>query len=125
MIKKKKIVIIGAGASGSAAAWNLSKISNYEVICMEQGGEEDPKEYDYQSNEWEKNKLYKYHKNPNLRNSLSDYPIDNKDSQISIANYNGVGGSTIIYNAHLPRFKESDFRVKKIRWHRYGLATKL
>ena len=50
---KKKIVIIGA-EHGAAAAWNLSKISNYEVICMEQGGEEDPKEYDYLSNEWEK-----------------------------------------------------------------------
>ena len=79
---------------------NLSKISNYEVICLEQGSEDNPKEYDYLSDEWEKNKLYKYHKNPNFRKSLSDYPIDNKDSQISIANYNGVGGSTIIYNAH-------------------------
>ena len=74
----------------------------------------DPKEYDYLSDEWERNKLYEYHKNPNLRKSLSDYPIDNKDSQISIANFNGVGGSTIIYNAHLPRFKESDFKIKKL-----------
>ena len=114
MINKKKIIIVGAGASGSAAAWNLSKISNYEVICLEQGEEDNPKEYDYLSNEWEKNKLYKYHKNPNLRKSLSDYPIDNKDSQISIANYNGVGGSSIIYNAHLPRFRESDFKIKKL-----------
>ena len=59
MINKKKIIIVGAGASGSAAAWNLSKISNYEVICLEQGEEDNPKEYDYLSNEWEKNKLYK------------------------------------------------------------------
>lgn len=114
MIKKKKIVIVGAGASGAAAAWNLSKISNYQVICLEQGGEENPKEYDYLSDEWERNKLFKYNKNPNLRKSLSDYPIDNKKSQISISNYNGVGGSTLIYNAHLPRFKESDFKTKKL-----------
>ncbi len=112
MIKKKTIIIVGAGASGAAAAWNLSKISDYQVICMEQGGEINPKEYDYLSDEWERNKLSKYHKNPNLRKSLSDYPINDKDSQISIANFNGVGGSTLIYNAHLPRFKDSDFKTK-------------
>ena len=110
MNKKKTIIIVGAGASGAAAAWNLSKISDYQVICMEQGGEINPKEYDYLSDEWERNKLSKYHKNPNLRKSLSDYPINDKDSQISIANFNGVGGSTLIYNAHLPRFKDSDFK---------------
>ena len=66
------------------------------------------------SREWERNKLFKYHKNPNLRKSFSDYPIDNKNSQISIANYNGVGGSSVIYNAHLPRFKKSDFKVNNL-----------
>lgn len=114
MIKKKTIIIIGAGASGAAGAWNLSKISDYQIICLEQGEKDNPKEYDYLSDEWERNKLFKYHKNPNFRKSISDYPIDNKDSQISIANYNGVGGSTIIYNAHLPRFKENDFKTKYI-----------
>ena len=114
MIKKKTIIIVGAGASGAAAAWNLSKITNCKIICLEQGGNDDPKEYDYLSQQWEKNKLFKYHKNPNLRKSISDYPIDNKNSQISISNYNGVGGSSIIYNAHLPRFKESDFETKNL-----------
>ena len=114
MIKKKTIIIIGAGASGAAAAWNLSKISGYQIICLEQGEKDNPKEYDYLSDEWERNKLSKYHKNPNFIKSISDYPIDNKESQISIANYNGVGGSTIIYNAHLPRFKENDFKTKSI-----------
>lgn len=114
MIKKKTIIIIGAGASGAAAAWNLSKIPNYKIICLEQGGKDNPKEYDYLSREWERNKLFKYHKNPNLRKSFSDYPIDNKNSQISIANYNGVGGSSVIYNAHLPRFKKSDFKVNNL-----------
>ena len=30
------ILIIGAGAAGAAAAWNLSK-SGYKIICLEQG----------------------------------------------------------------------------------------
>ena len=71
-----------------------------------------PDEYDYLSDKWEKNKIYNY-SNPNNRNSVYDYPIDNKNSVISLANFNGVGGSTVIYNAHLPRFKPSDFNVRK------------
>ena len=33
------IVIIGAGAAGSAGAWNLSENSNFKIICLEQGPE--------------------------------------------------------------------------------------
>ena len=117
MLKKKTILIIGAGASGAAASWNLSRLPNFEIICFEQGKQNNPYEYDYLSDEWEKNKIHNYHKNPNNRNSVYDYPIDNKNSVISLANFNGVGGSTVIYNAHLPRFKPSDFNVrKKMEW---------
>ena len=35
--KNKTILIIGGGASGAAAAWNLSKSLNLKVICLEQG----------------------------------------------------------------------------------------
>ena len=34
--KEVDIIIIGAGASGAAAAWNLSK-TNYKIVCLEQG----------------------------------------------------------------------------------------
>ena len=34
---KADIVIIGAGAAGSAGAWNLSQNSNLKIICLEQG----------------------------------------------------------------------------------------
>ncbi len=110
---KKTILIIGAGASGSAAAWNLSKFSDLNVICFEQGKKNNSNEYDYTSDEWERNKIIKYQKNPNKRNSTDDYPINNQNSDISLANFNGVGGSTVIYNAHLPRFKPSDFNTYK------------
>ena len=80
---------------------------------MEQGTFNKPKEYNYLSDEWELNRRKKYNKNPNLRNLEYDYPIDSKNSPISLANFNGVGGSTIIYNAHLPRFKPKDFKTKK------------
>ena len=108
-MKKKTILIIGAGASGSAAAWNLSKLGNLNIICFEQGIFNDPDEYDYLSDKWEINRVTKYQKDPNARQSIFDYPINNKNSIISLSNFNGVGGSTVIYNAHLPRFKPSDF----------------
>ena len=38
MQNKPKVIIIGTGASGSSAAWNLSK-SSFNVICFEQGPE--------------------------------------------------------------------------------------
>ena len=34
--KEVDIIIVGAGASGAAAAWNLSK-TNYKIVCLEQG----------------------------------------------------------------------------------------
>ena len=40
--------------------------------------------------------------------------INDKDSDISIANYNGVGGSSVLYSAHLPRFLPEDFKNKSI-----------
>ncbi len=44
----------------------------------------------------------------------SDYPINDKNSPISIANFNGVGGSTILYSCHFPRFHPSDFKTKSL-----------
>ena len=52
--------------------------------------------------------------NPNYRRNAADYPINNSGSPISIANYNGVGGGTILYAAHYPRFHSSDFQVKTL-----------
>ena len=56
----------------------------------------------------------KYSFDPNIRKNLADYPIDDSNSPISIANFNGYGGSTILYSAHFPRFHPSDFRVKTL-----------
>jgi len=31
------IVIVGSGAAGSAALWNLSSIKGLKILCIEQG----------------------------------------------------------------------------------------
>ena len=49
---------------------------------------------------------------PNMRKLKSDYPVDDDNSPIKIANYNAVGGSTVLYSGHFPRFRESDFKTK-------------
>ena len=38
----------------------------------------------------------------------------NSKSPISIANFNAVGGSTILYSGHFPRFHPSDFKTRTL-----------
>ena len=40
--------------------------------------------------------------------------LEGSNSPISLANFNGVGGSTILYAGHYPRFHPSDFRVRTL-----------
>ena len=51
---------------------------------------------------------------PNRRARVTDYPINDDNSPIKIVNFNGVGGSTIMYTAHYPRLHPSDFKVKTL-----------
>ncbi len=110
---KVDIIIIGAGASGAAAAWNLSG-SGTKIMCFEQGGRVNSEEYPSTRINWEILKQGKFNVSPNVRKLESDYPINDKDSPIAIANYNAVGGSTILYSGHFPRLHPSDFKVRTL-----------
>lgn len=103
------VVIIGSGASGAAAAWSLSKNTNLNIVCLEQGGSSDTGHYPTTSADWELSKQGRASSKPSERNNPADYPIDDSKSPISIANYNGFGGSTILYSGHFPRLHPSDF----------------
>ena len=111
--KDVDILIVGAGASGAAAAWNLSG-KNYKILCLEQGPLLKGKSYSFNRTDWEKIKQKEFNVNPNIRKLKSDYPIDDKNSPISVANFNAVGGSTILYSGHFPRFHPSDFKTKTL-----------
>ncbi|MFQ5874990.1 MAG: GMC family oxidoreductase, partial [Dehalococcoidia bacterium] len=50
----------------------------------------------------------------NVRRLPQDYPVNHADSPIEPLMYNAVGGSTIIWGAHFPRFHPSDFRVRSL-----------
>ena len=45
---------------------------------------------------------------------MTDYPVNGDNSPMKVANFNGVGGGTILYTAHFPRMHPSDFRVKSL-----------
>lgn len=107
------ILIIGAGATGAAVAWSLSETS-LSIMCLEQGDRIDSSEYPSNNRNWEILQQHEYHVSPNVRKLASDYPINDADSPIAIANFNGVGGGTILYSGHFPRFHPSDFRVKTL-----------
>jgi choline dehydrogenase-like flavoprotein len=107
------VLIIGAGASGAAMAWSLAD-TRMHIVCLEQGGLMNPLEYPSTGRDWEARSQGDFAINPNQRNMPADYPINEDDSPIKVANFNGVGGGTVLYAGHYPRFHPSDFRTKSL-----------
>jgi choline dehydrogenase-like flavoprotein len=104
------VIVVGSGAAGAAASWHLAK-AGFKVICLEQGDWTEPASYPTTKIEWELLKQTQYSPVPKDRNSQADYPINDGESPISICNFNAVGGSTILFSGHFPRFKPNDFSI--------------
>ncbi len=107
------VLIVGAGAAGAAVAWSLAE-TRMHILCLEQGGWMRPDEYPSTRRDWEQLAVREYSPNPNIRARPEDYPINDVDSPIAIVNFNGVGGSTVLYAAHFPRLHPSDFRTRTL-----------
>jgi choline dehydrogenase-like flavoprotein len=107
------VLIIGAGASGAAVAWSLAD-TRMKILCLEQGDWMKPSEYPSAGRDWEARQLGDFHYSPNRRARDTDYPINDSASPIKVANFNGVGGGTVLYAGHFPRFHPSDFRVRSL-----------
>ncbi|MFH1602958.1 MAG: GMC family oxidoreductase, partial [Pseudomonadota bacterium] len=84
------------------------------ILCLEQGDWMRPADYPSTRRDWEVRMDREFSPNPNVRRRPEDYPINDDDSPISVVNFNGVGGSTILYAAHFPRPHPSDFRVSSL-----------
>ena len=89
------VLIIGAGASGAAMAWSLAD-TRMRILCLEQGDWPNSAQYPSTGRDWESRQAEDYAISPNRRASAADYPINDDNSPIKIANYNAVGGSTVI-----------------------------
>src|ERR1700761_4144279 len=107
------VLIIGAGASGAAVAWSLAD-TKMHILCLEQGDWMNPAKYPSAGRGWEARFYGDYSPSPNIRARREDYPVNDDNSPIKVLNFNGVGGSTIMYTAHFPRLHPSDFRVRTL-----------
>ena len=107
------VLIVGAGASGAAAAWSLSR-RGLRVTCLEQGRWIDPSEYAHTRQDYELARQTSFAKDPNVRDWPEDYPINNSGTPIYPLMVNAVGGSTVHWSGHFPRMRPSDFRVRTL-----------
>ncbi len=107
------VLIIGAGASGAAVAWSLAE-TKMRILCLEQGDWVKPGDYPANGRDWEARLWSDFALHPNQRAGKADYPVNDANSPMKIVNYNGVGGGTVLYSAHFPRFHPSDFHVRSL-----------
>src|SRR3978361_1546383 len=113
MLDKVDVLIIGSGASGAAVAWSLAE-TKMKILCLEQG--DWIKQSDFPSNgrDWEARRYADFDISPNRRKRVTDYPVNDDASPMKVANFNGVGGGTVLYTAHFPRMHPSRFRLKSL-----------
>lgn len=104
-------IVVGAGAAGAAVAWRLVE-KGYKVLCLDRGPHMDAAQYPSTATDWEIQKREAYNPVIAVRQNAFDYPVDDGESPIAICNYNAVGGSTILYSGHFPRFLPPDFALK-------------
>jgi len=104
-------IIVGGGAAGAAVTWQLAR-NGLKVACLERGPWMMPNDYPSTRTDWEIQKLGAYSPVPSIRQSRHDYPIDDSESPIAVCNFNAVGGSTILYSGHFPRFRPRDFTLR-------------
>ena len=107
------VLIIGSGASGSAVAWSLAE-TRMRILCLEQGDWVKSSEFPSNGRDWEARRYTDFNISPNHRGRDTDYPVNDDNSLMKVANFNGVGGGTILYTAHFPRMHPSDFRVRTL-----------
>src|SRR5581483_11558399 len=107
------VLIIGAGASGAVVASSLAE-TRMKILCLEQGDWIKSSEFPASGRDWEARRYADFDLSPNRRKRDTDYPVNDDNSIMKIANFNGVGGGTVLFTAHYPRMHPSDFRVRTL-----------
>jgi len=98
------IAIVGSGVGGATLAWAL-RDSGARVLVLERG--------DFLPREWQNWSAREIHHESRYRNSD---PWIGPDGKPAIpGNYHYVGGSSKLYGATMPRFRESDFGEVRTR----------
>lgn len=105
------VLIVGAGASGGAFAWSIAD-AGMSVLCLEQGPWMKQSDFPTNNMDWETRAQTAFSPSPNIRGLDADYPVNEDETPITPLMFNAVGGSTILWAAHFPRFTPRDFRVR-------------
>lgn len=113
------VLVIGSGAAGGALSWRLAELGA-RVVCLEQGGWVDPLTMGSTQRDYEINLVRgAWNFDPNVRQRPEDYPVTRGgENPVDVSMFNAVGGTTIHWQGHFPRFHPSDFRV----WSLDGVA---
>jgi choline dehydrogenase-like flavoprotein len=108
------IVLIGSGAGGLSAAYKLIPLakSGKKILIIEQGNYYAKDKLPTLFADWEVRRFHQSNIDPNRYLDQVGFPIDNQNNPIAIAAFNAVGGSSVLYSGHFPRFHPSDFQVK-------------
>jgi 2-methyl-1,2-propanediol dehydrogenase len=100
------VLVIGSGPGGAGVTLKLVQ-AGMRVTCLEQGPWVLPHEHPHYHKEWEIEKQRGWAYDPNVRQLPEDYPVTGKTTPYMM---NNVGGSTMHYAGHWPRYKPIDFR---------------
>ena len=104
------VAVVGTGPTGAAAAWRLAA-AGLRVACIERGGWFDHARVPDDESERARLMRGPLNPNPNIRRGAADYAIEDDETPIKPLLGNGVGGGSIFWAAHAPRFRPEDFRV--------------
>lgn len=113
--ERTDVLVIGSGPAGAAVTKRLSE-RGAKVVCLEQGDWVKPNEYPSTRPDWEiQLRRGPFHFSPNVRKRPEDYPVVSVGAPPpNVLMFNAVGGSTIHWTGHFPRFHPSDFRVRSL-----------
>ena len=109
------VVVVGSGAAGAALTWRLASLGA-SVTCLAQGDWLRPDDFASERHDFEVSLRRGRHAlMPNDRRRPEDYPVTTAgEGPAQIVMWNGVGGSTVHWEGHFPRFHPSDFAAKRL-----------
>ena len=110
---KPDVIVVGSGMAGAPSAWFLAN-KGYSVLIIEGGEYISPAQLPTSSIDWEAKKNSQFNPVASGRTNIGDFPVNDKASPIAVCNFNAVGGSSLLYSAHFPRFLSTDFRIREL-----------
>ncbi len=115
------VVVVGSGLGASAFVRHLVDAApGLRIVVLERGGWVDRSTLPALKADFQRDVLGAYATSPNVRLAAggrapsADYAIDDSGSDFKPLMWSGVGGSTINWAAHFPRFHPSDFRTRTL-----------